>query len=525
MNSLSIRYGRRPALALFLTLSLTFVIWASAISASGAESDLDAAYTPTVTPPASSAVVYAVATQPDGKSVIGGTFTLVNGQARTNIARLNLDGTLDAAFSPTLAPNGGVFDIAIQPDGKIVAVGNFTSVNGTSRLRIVRLNADGTQDAGFNSTAGVDNQILGVALQTDGKILIVGDFLNFGAAPRNYVARLDSDGTLDATFTPAAIVSNTASGTVRAVTPLADGTIYIGGGFSSVGGVSRNNIARLTSTGSNDATFAPGTAANGFVETVLPIAGGQIMVGGSFTTFAGNSRAGVVRLNSAGTVDLTFVPTALFTNLGTNIVHSILPQAGGKFLVAGTITALNSDGAGSGFRRGIIRMNSNGSSDTAFNVNVGTNGTINDVAIQPDGKIIIAGQFLSYNGVNQAPLARLLGTPVTAAGVTISGRVLTVDGRGLKSARVILTDRAGVTLTAATGARGAYRFEDVESGQTYTLSVASRRYEYDTRFLTLTDNLTGLDFVPAGMRSRSPVVRVRRDPGALLKLDDVPAIR
>ena len=490
-----------------LCLISAFIITAAAgFAAFAAESDLDTSYTPSVTIASGGLTIFSVVAQTDGKSVIGGTFTSVNGQPRTRIARLNADGTLDGTFSSTLAPNGTIFDMKIQSDGKIIAVGNFTTVNGTAHLRIVRINTDGTVDATFNSAVGADNQVLCIALQSDGKILIGGDFLNFGATAQKYIARLNTDGTLDTTFVPANIVPATASGVVYVIAPLPDGTIYFGGGFSSVGGSARNFIARLTATGANDAAFNPGTGPNSFINSILPLPSGQVMVGGSFNAWGAANRLGVVRLSSTGTLDGTFNANLLN---GSANVYNILPQAGGKFLLAGSLTALSSNGAGSGFRRGIIRVDATGAADAAFNVNVGTNGTINSTAIQPDGKILVGGQYLSYNGIAQAPYARLNGAPATAAGVTVSGRVSVYGGRGLSGAYVSIRDQQGNERLAMTGTRGMFRFDDVESGPIYVIAVRSRRFQFEPKIVSVTDDLANVDFVWSASSEKDERIKTR----------------
>jgi len=150
--------------------------------------------------------------QPDGNILIGGSFSSVLGAGRNNIARLNTDGTLDATFDPNA--NSAVYSIAVQADGKIMIGGGFTSLspNGGAavvRNRIARLNVDGTLDATFDPNANnfSSTYLYSIVVQADGKILIGGQFAflspNGGAtAVRNYIARLNADGTLDATFDP-----------------------------------------------------------------------------------------------------------------------------------------------------------------------------------------------------------------------------------------------------------------------------------------------------------------------------------
>ena len=89
---------------------------------------------------------------------------------------------------------------------------------------------------------------------------------------------------------------------------------------------------------------------------------------------------------------------------------------------------------------------------------------------------------------------RLGGCP-TAARVAISGRVMTPEGRGIRNAMVTLTDNQGVINRALTSARGIYRFDDVEAGHTYILAIRSRRYQFESQVISVTDDLTGVDFI------------------------------
>jgi uncharacterized delta-60 repeat protein len=113
---------------------------------------LDAAFTPSIT-----GVVHAVAVQSNGQIVIGGEFTSVNGAGRSNLARLNADGTLDTSFNPGIGGglSPGVFALAIQSDGRILIGGRFSTVNGVGRNNIARLNANGTLDGSFNPGTGI----------------------------------------------------------------------------------------------------------------------------------------------------------------------------------------------------------------------------------------------------------------------------------------------------------------------------------------------------------------------------------
>src|SRR5437899_9588062 len=133
-------------------------------------------------------VVSSLAVQADGKILVGGDFTTLGGQSRIGIGRLNADGTLDTGFNP--GAGGGAFShvrsLALQTDGKILVGGHFTMLAGQSRNFIGRLNADGTPDTSFNSGAAYFADAL--AVQADGTMLVTGDFTTLGRQSPNGIA-------------------------------------------------------------------------------------------------------------------------------------------------------------------------------------------------------------------------------------------------------------------------------------------------------------------------------------------------
>src|SRR5262249_53995685 len=148
------------------------------------------------------------------------------------IARLNTNGSLDLAFNPGTGANDLVEAVVVQPDGKIVIAGSFTNINGTLQNRIARLNDDGSLDLTFNPGSGTDGRVRCLTRQTDGRFLIGGDFNFVNATTRRYIARLNMDGSLDGTFNPG---SGPASSVyVTAVQP--DGKILVGGSFTTIRG-------------------------------------------------------------------------------------------------------------------------------------------------------------------------------------------------------------------------------------------------------------------------------------------------
>ncbi len=248
--------------------------------------------------------VNAVVVAPDGKMIVGGDFRAILGQTSFNLVRLLSDGTLDPAFDPSLFFDGVVYAAAVQPDGKVLVGGSFGSVDGISRRYIARLNNNGTVDAGFNPGAGPNSSIYAIHLLSSGDILVAGTFNSYnGESPRYGLVKLFSDGTRDTLYNPQLNAS------VYAIVEQSDGKILIGGDFTSAGGQPRNRIARLNPDGSLDATFAPGTGADSSVLAIALQADRNILVGGNFGNFNSTSHPYLARLLPDGSTDQNFNPT------------------------------------------------------------------------------------------------------------------------------------------------------------------------------------------------------------------------
>ncbi|MFT6034067.1 MAG: putative delta-60 repeat protein, partial [Arenicella sp.] len=339
------------------------------------------------------ASVFSISQQADGKVLIGGEFTRINGLPRNYIARLNADGSLDTGFDLGSGANGPVLAISQQADGKVLIGGDFTSVNSTPRNYIARLNADGSLDTGFDLGSGANNIVYAISQQADGKVLISGFFTRINGTPRNRIARLNADGSLDTGFDP----GSGASGPVRAISQQADGKVLIGGDFTSINGTPRNRIARLNADGSLDTEFDPGEGAGGFVFAVSQQADGKVLIGGGFTNINGTERSRIARLNADGSLDTGFNPGS-----GANtIVNAISQQADGKVLIGGFFTSINGTP-----RNYIARLNADGSLDTGFNPGIEDN-IVNAVSQQADGKVLIGGDFTRINGTTRNLIARL----------------------------------------------------------------------------------------------------------------------
>jgi uncharacterized delta-60 repeat protein len=307
-------------------------------------------------PGAGSANLYALAEQPDGKILLGGFFTSLGGQPRYGLGRLKADGTLDPAFNPgaSVGQSGPVNSLALQPDGKILVGGSFTALAGQSCTGLGRLNADGTLDGQFNVGVGSESSnasptIYAVAVQADGKILVGGYFSTLAGQPRNCLGRLNADGTLDDSFNP------NVNSLVSSILVQGDGQILVGGDFGIVDGQIIYSVARLNPDGTLDSTFNPGTTVFGGTTSLGLQADGKVLVGTVFALAVGQSSSHLIRLNPDGTLDQGFNPQA------DNWVEALAVQADGKILAGGWFSHL-----GGQARSYLGRLNPDGTADPLF---------------------------------------------------------------------------------------------------------------------------------------------------------------
>lgn len=332
--------------------------------------------------------VIAVAVQPDGKVLIGGSFTTVKGLERRNIARLNADGSGDSSFNPVTSHI--IVSLAVQPDGKVlVGSYSFREFDPTAFF-LDRLNADGIADGGFNPTVG-GGTVDSFAIQSDGKILIRGSFTTINGTSRNRFARLNANGSLDTSFDPATGVGDD----VHSIALQPDGKVIIY--FTTVDGGFHHGFTRLNANGGLDSSFIPGTGPNGFVVSVVLQPDGKILLCGSFTKVNGTNRKGIARLEANGTLDGSFNPDT--GTINPSGIHYVAASSGGKVIVW-SFTNVNGTNH---FR--FLRFLENGGADSSFNAVVGS--YIGTVALQSDGKVFIGGNFTTVNGTDRRNIARL----------------------------------------------------------------------------------------------------------------------
>jgi uncharacterized delta-60 repeat protein len=434
--------------------------------------------------------VFAMVVQPDDKIVVGGSFTTIGGRSRTNLTRLNADGSLDSGFNPGITDDQ-VSALALQPDGKILAGGSFSVLGAQARLSLGRLNADGSLDMAFHPGAdGPDPRVLAIALQADGKILIAGGFNVLGGQPRTNLGRLNADGSVDLVFDPG--LNPGADSEVSTLAVQSDSEILLGGKFNVVDSESHNSISRLLPNGKTNPDDCPGArfdpAPGGTVRTIavepdrktlvgafFPTLGGapgrlnpdgsldasfnpradrvvhvigvqpdgKILVGGEFSMLAGQPRNLIGRLNEDGSLDTSFNANSSFLNTGLDAgitperepfdsVDALSMQPDGKSLVAGSFTM-----AGGGRRGNIGRLDADGGVDTSFTADANAEAFV--ITTQPDGKILVGGDFTQLNGQPRMHLGRFnpdgsidssFDPGVTGPGATVEVNAISLQADG-----------------------------------------------------------------------------------------------
>jgi len=308
--------------------------------------------------------VLAMAQLANGQVLIAGSFATVRGVTCNNLARIGFDGAVDPFFNTggTVGTNGLIWAMQVQSDGKILIGGGFTEARGVTVNRIARLNADGSLDTGFNTggTVGVDGDVRAINVQSDGKIIVAGAFTNARGTLVNRIARLNTDGTLDATFNTGGTVG--VSDIVSTSLLQSDGKVVIGGVFLSARGTTVNRLARLNTDGSLDTGFNTGgtVGVNDVIFGSALQSDGKILLGGNFTTARGTTVNSVTRLNTDGTVDTGFNTGGTVGANGTVIAFHI--QSDGKIILGGTFSQVR----GTAMAR-LARLNTDGTLDTAFN--------------------------------------------------------------------------------------------------------------------------------------------------------------
>lgn len=479
-----------------LTVFSSFIVMLSHVNLAAAPGDLDPTFGvggKTIMPVKGWLIVNRTLPQADGKLL---TIGFDDGPGERFSFRHSGNGAVDATFRMFGIPyNVDFLDFAIQSNLKILAVrdeGYVVDGNYRSAFGLYRFNSDGTIDPSFGTNGIVNTQIANnsfarhIALQSDGKIVVAGlstdNLIPYpilgGPSYKRTIVRYYPNGVIDETFGNNGIVTSNDESCRPYLQP--DDKLLCR---------TPNTLIRYDRYGAPDIEF--GT--NGIIF-VGPDSGGlaiqangKILVGVSE-----NTQTSIQRYMPNGTADTTFGTNGAITI--PNSTWALAVQRNGKVISAGD---LNGSFA-------ISRYNQNGTVDTGF----GTNGNvittfenasgsqIHDLFLQPDNKIVASGSVAFGSFYNSSPaIVRYLNDPLETF-VEISGKVLTPDGRGIRNAVVSLVDSQGVRVTTMTSSFGIYAFGDVGSGETYSLTVSSKRYRFAPRILqSVNSNLTNVDLL------------------------------
>lgn len=433
-------------------------------------------------------VVMCSAALPSGQLLVGGSFRYYNGFPNSGVARINPDGTVDHGFEARLmggspySPSVQVLQVVVQGDGRILALGQFSQVDGIPRPGLARLLPDGSLDAGFDPGAGAEGAnvfVHAIAVQPDGKVLVAGSFTTFNGVARQSLVRLNADGSVDTEFDTGTGFGypspGSSVGSVRAVAVMDDGRVLAGGGFYSVNGVPHQKLAMLHADGSLDTTFAGASSSLPTVRHILVLPDGRVMVAGDFYSYFNLGPRAIARLLPDGTPDPTFTSTGASMMPGASespyvSYMSLLP--GNRLLVSGGFEQMNGQpcanvaillddgspdpsfvadlgtyrgGAVGVFpdgqvligshshddwpsRRFPAALRSNGDLEAEFNSGSGPSSACTASALLPDGRIIVVGHMERYNGEPVQQIMRL--HPDGALDTTFNSEPVSYSGSG-----------------------------------------------------------------------------------------------
>ncbi len=348
---------------------------------------------------ATTGIIYDIVLQSDGKIIIVGSFTKYTNVTVNRVARLFPNGTLDSSFS---TGNGSLLNIThakITSDEKIILTGNFVSFNGTPTNRIIRLNSNGSFDAGFNIGSGFDDDVNAIVLQSDNKIILGGNFTSFNGSPANRIIRLNADGTKDESFLSGSGFSKAG---VQVIKINSNGDLMVGGSFTGFyNSAEVNRLVFLNADGTLKSDFdigsGPGSAS---VLSLEFDEEGNWFIGGSFSVFNGQNQGRLAKIGNDGEHDIAYLSSGIGFD---NSVLSILPLPNKKIIIGGNFNKFNNVPVSK-----ITCLLEDGSLDASFNVaNSGADNLVKAAALQDDGKIIIGGKFKKYNDMIHNRIVRI----------------------------------------------------------------------------------------------------------------------
>lgn len=347
-----------------------------------------------------------VVVQQDGKIIVGGGFSRLADHDCSYLGRLMGDGQFDSSFGS--GTDGSVSILLEQPDGNVLVAGDFTQLLGVPRPRIGRLLSTGVVDTNFDAGTLLNNGLesLTLAIQSDGKILVGALEIPYSSGGiTSRVFRLLPDGSVDDGFIQTNLFQDFF---VYAIYPRTDGSILVGGGFSSVNDFSMPGLALLDSGGLLDTNFHSGLEDLSTIFALVERKDGTLLAGGLLTR-EGSTNAEVLGVLTA---DFQWDPgfsTDRFerTPQYWSFVRSVVLQPDGKMVLTGEFYEV-----GGYWRRNLVRLDQDGRVDPCFDPGLGLGEPddfgVTDIALQSDGRVLATGSFSSADGAAAANIVRLL---------------------------------------------------------------------------------------------------------------------
>jgi len=436
--------------------------------------------------PTLNGAVFATAASADGRTVIGGGFSTVNGAQVNGLAVLNADGSLDQDFLRAITSGGNVgfdgpvYSVVPTPSGFLVG-GSFTQLKGQPVGRVVNLVRSNTGWLASNSFGtGFDGVVRALAITGVRTVVAVGGFTTYQGQAAAGIAEFDLyNGAFGSAF--GSNVGAGLSGVGKAVYVQENGQILVGGTFTHASSASRSQLARYLASGALDTSFSPAVAGGvgPEVTTITTFPSGRIVVGGTFSTVNGATHNNIAIISPDGSLpSLSVNPSA------NGAVWSAVRQIGGCVIVAGAFTQMNSFPVG-----GISKLLDNGFGRGPFNVGSGAHaGYISSLASAPDGEVVIGGAFDSFDGLplagsivritdspaNPIPLVVTLGNgrvtitwqlPITQTGGSPLADIYSgwwaVSSSNQGSCDVVLTSPSRATTTCSGMKNGAHHIVDL----------------------------------------------------------------
>lgn len=372
-------------------------------------------------------VARALLLEPTGRLLVGGYFTSFTTGLRDKVARLTPSFALDSSFRPDsftldVNPLSGVGALARQSNGKYIVGGDFSDIDRTTRRHLARLDLDGNLDFTFSSLGEPAQRVFAVAVLPNDKVLVAGafKFLNgYGGKPRPGIARLNADGTLDESFDAGPTYE---FAQIRDILAQPDGKIVIAGGLSdALGSPPRAMLRRLNQDGTPDSAFYEGGwigNQDSMAYSVARHSDGRLLLVGNFRSLGSVAQPILARFEANGSWDGTFRPPTHGLRVGNKVVI----QQSGRILVAGETEYAGVVGGG------LRRYLPDGAYDATFDPGAGPNKAVWDMLEDFTGGIWLVGDFTTYAGTQRFHIARLKGEPIQPLGIV--GGSARLDGAG-----------------------------------------------------------------------------------------------